>query len=129
MEKTIVLGLATEQKRFSASLFYFPHLQLDVTSTQLLVTDNDFRDKAFRNQLSETVQSLLTLKVIPIFKENDAVSTRRAPYEEVDVDNVRQRVNSKINSKDRLTGSCKQIGGQRSCADEGICSSSTFYEH
>lgn len=62
-------------------LVYFPHLQLDVTSAQLLVTDNDFRDKAFRNQLSETVQSLLALKVIPIFNENDAVSTRRAPYE------------------------------------------------
>ena len=62
-------------------LVYFPHLQLDVTSAQLLVTDNDFRDKAFRNQLSETVQSLLSLKVIPIFNENDAVSTRRAPYE------------------------------------------------
>lgn len=56
--------------------------QLDITSAQLLVTDNDFRDKAFRNQLSETVQSLLALKVIPIFNENDAVSTRRAPYED-----------------------------------------------
>ncbi|KAK7817620.1 delta-1-pyrroline-5-carboxylate synthase [Quercus suber] len=58
------------------------HCLLDVTSAQLLVTDNDFRDKAFRNQLSETVQSLLALKVIPIFNENDAVSTRRAPYED-----------------------------------------------
>ena len=62
-------------------LVYFPHLQLDVTSTQLFVTDNDFRDEAFRNQLSETVQSLLALKVIPIFNKNYAVSTRRAPYE------------------------------------------------
>lgn len=32
-------------------------------------------------QLSETVNSLLDLKVIPIFNENDAISTRRAPYE------------------------------------------------
>uniref|UniRef100_A0A2N9FDX7 Aspartate/glutamate/uridylate kinase domain-containing protein n=1 Tax=Fagus sylvatica TaxID=28930 RepID=A0A2N9FDX7_FAGSY len=56
--------------------------QLDVTSAQLLVTDNDFRDKAFRNQLSETVESLSALKVIPIFNENDAVSTRNAPYED-----------------------------------------------
>lgn len=60
---------------------FFPLLQLDITSAQLLVTDNDFRDKDFRNQLSETVKSLLALKVIPIFNENDAVSTRRAPYE------------------------------------------------
>nr|AKN79292.1 delta1-pyrroline-5-carboxylate synthase 1 [Betula platyphylla] len=56
--------------------------QLDLTSAQLLVTDNDFRDKDFRNQLSETVKSLLALKVIPIFNENDAVSTRKAPYED-----------------------------------------------
>ncbi|KAF2296126.1 hypothetical protein GH714_036270 [Hevea brasiliensis] len=56
--------------------------QLDVTSAQLLVTDNDFRDKEFRKQLNETVKTLLSLRVIPIFNENDAVSTRRAPYED-----------------------------------------------
>ncbi|KAE9451422.1 hypothetical protein C3L33_16661, partial [Rhododendron williamsianum] len=56
--------------------------QLDVTSAQLLVTDNDFRDPEFRKQLTDTVESLLDLKVIPIFNENDAVSTRRAPYED-----------------------------------------------
>ncbi|KAK9913611.1 hypothetical protein M0R45_037421 [Rubus argutus] len=56
--------------------------QLDVSSAQLLVTDSDFRDKDFRRQLSDTVKSLLSLKVIPIFNENDAVSTRRAPYED-----------------------------------------------
>ncbi|XP_054797792.1 delta-1-pyrroline-5-carboxylate synthase [Prosopis cineraria] len=56
--------------------------QLDVTSAQLLVTDNDFRDRDFRKQLTETLKSLLALKVIPIFNENDAVSTRKAPYED-----------------------------------------------
>ncbi|XP_043701555.1 delta-1-pyrroline-5-carboxylate synthase [Telopea speciosissima] len=56
--------------------------QLDVSSSQLLVTDNDFRDPDFRLQISETVQSLLNLRVIPIFNENDAISTRRAPYED-----------------------------------------------
>ncbi|KAK3231395.1 hypothetical protein Dsin_003325 [Dipteronia sinensis] len=56
--------------------------ELDVTSAQLLVTDHDFRDKEFRKQLSETVQSLLSLRVIPVFNENDAVSTRKAPYED-----------------------------------------------
>lgn len=52
-----------------------------MTSAQLLVTDNDFRDEAFRKQLTQTVESLLELRVIPIFNENDAVSTRKAPYE------------------------------------------------
>ncbi|KAJ4970921.1 hypothetical protein NE237_004020 [Protea cynaroides] len=56
--------------------------QLDVSSAQLLVTDNDFRDPDFRLQLSETVKSLLNLRVVPIFNENDAISTRRAPYED-----------------------------------------------
>ncbi|CAL0328248.1 unnamed protein product [Lupinus luteus] len=55
--------------------------QLDVTSSQLLVNDGFFRDSAFRKQLSDTVNSLLDLRVIPIFNENDAVSTRKAPYE------------------------------------------------
>lgn len=59
----------------------FSLMQLDVTSAQLLVTDNDFRDPDFRRQLNETVKSLLSLKVVPIFNENDAVSTRKAPYE------------------------------------------------
>ncbi|KAK6933104.1 Aspartate/glutamate/uridylate kinase [Dillenia turbinata] len=56
--------------------------QLDVSSAQLLVTDTDFRDPDFRLQLTETVKSLLDLKVIPIFNENDAISTRKAPYED-----------------------------------------------
>ncbi|PIA60496.1 hypothetical protein AQUCO_00300176v1 [Aquilegia coerulea] len=55
--------------------------QLDVTSSQLLVTDNDFRDPYFKMQLSETVNSLLSLRVIPIFNENDAISTRRTAFE------------------------------------------------
>ncbi|KAG9130794.1 hypothetical protein Leryth_020024, partial [Lithospermum erythrorhizon] len=56
--------------------------QLDTTSAQLLVTDNDFRDPQFRKQLSETVDYLLSLKVIPVFNENDSISSRRAPYED-----------------------------------------------
>ncbi|XWS07710.1 hypothetical protein CRYUN_Cryun41cG0013300 [Craigia yunnanensis] len=56
--------------------------ELDISSAQLLVTDSDFRDKDFRKQLDETVRSLLSLKVIPIFNENDAISTRKAPYED-----------------------------------------------
>ncbi|XP_058729203.1 delta-1-pyrroline-5-carboxylate synthase-like isoform X3 [Vicia villosa] len=55
--------------------------QLDVTSSQLLVNDGFFSDAGFRKQLSETVTSLLDCRVIPIFNENDAVSTRKAPYE------------------------------------------------
>ncbi|KAM0873422.1 hypothetical protein ACQ4PT_038057 [Festuca glaucescens] len=56
--------------------------QLDVSSSQLLVTDSDFENSNFRERLRETVESLLELRVIPIFNENDAISTRKAPYED-----------------------------------------------
>ncbi|CAD6341923.1 unnamed protein product [Miscanthus lutarioriparius] len=56
--------------------------QLDVSSSQLLVTDSDFENPNFRERLHETVESLLDLKVVPIFNENDAISTRKAPYED-----------------------------------------------
>ncbi|KAL9231388.1 hypothetical protein vseg_006623 [Gypsophila vaccaria] len=49
--------------------------QLDLTSAQLLVTDNDFRDPHFRSQLTETVNQLLDLKVVPVLNENDAGCT------------------------------------------------------
>lgn len=52
-----------------------------MTSAQLLVTNNDFSDRDFRRQLKETVNSLLSLKVIPILNENDAFSGRKAPSE------------------------------------------------
>lgn len=56
--------------------------QLGVDLAQILVTDSDFEKPAFRRQLSKTVNSLLKLKVVPIFNENDAISTREAPYED-----------------------------------------------
>ncbi|KAI3966385.1 hypothetical protein MKW92_046914 [Papaver armeniacum] len=65
------------------SLYDALFTQLDVTSSQLLVTDRDFGDINFRMQLCETVKSLLKFHVIPIYNErNDAISTRKAPYED-----------------------------------------------
>eukprot|EP01018_Ginkgo_biloba_P027210 Gb_37747 [translate_table: standard] len=60
--------------------FYDNLSQLDVASSQL-VTNNKFKDPNFRRQMSEIVVSLLELHVVLIFNENDAVSTRKAPYE------------------------------------------------
>lgn len=79
---TCLAGFATISFRAYGSRCSMPFLvQLDVTSAQLLVTDHDFKSIDFRMQLNETVQSLLSLTVVPIFNENDAVSTRKAPYE------------------------------------------------
>jgi len=56
--------------------------QLDVVSSQFLVTDNDFKDSDFRIQLNETVNILLEHRVVPILNENDAISRRKAPYQD-----------------------------------------------
>uniref|UniRef100_A0A1J3ICR1 Delta-1-pyrroline-5-carboxylate synthase B n=1 Tax=Noccaea caerulescens TaxID=107243 RepID=A0A1J3ICR1_NOCCA len=48
----------------------------------MLVADSSFRDKDFRKQLSETVKAMLKMKVIPVSKESDAISTRKAPYKD-----------------------------------------------
>ncbi|KAL8155500.1 hypothetical protein AgCh_000768 [Apium graveolens] len=64
------------------ALYDILFIQLDVTSSQLLVTDNNFKNAEFRVHLGQTVNSLLALRSIPIFNENDAISTRKAPYEE-----------------------------------------------
>lgn len=61
--------------------FFGTLVQLDVQSSQILVTDRDFTDADFRRQLSKTVDTLLALRVVPVFNENDAISTRKAPYE------------------------------------------------
>ncbi|KAG0518356.1 hypothetical protein BDA96_09G168500 [Sorghum bicolor] len=56
--------------------------QLDVSASQLLVTHSDFENPNFRERLRGTVESLLDLKVVPIFNDNDAISTRKALYED-----------------------------------------------
>ncbi|KAL2614202.1 hypothetical protein R1flu_025894 [Riccia fluitans] len=53
---------------------------LDVVSAQILVTDSDFKNPEFREQLRDTTQKLIDLRVCPVFNENDAISTRKAPY-------------------------------------------------
>ncbi|GAQ89957.1 delta 1-pyrroline-5-carboxylate synthetase [Klebsormidium nitens] len=54
--------------------------QLDVACSQLLVTDSDFGHEDFRDRLRETVTALVSNKIVPVFNENDAISTRKAPY-------------------------------------------------
>ncbi|XP_074376979.1 uncharacterized protein LOC141718495 [Apium graveolens] len=54
--------------------------QLDVTSSQSLVTDNDFKNADFRVQIGQTVNALAALRSIPIFNENDAISSAYSAY-------------------------------------------------
>lgn len=50
---------------------------LDMTAAQLLVTAADFEDSNFRENLTATAEDLLSMNVIPVFNENDAVISSR----------------------------------------------------
>jgi delta-1-pyrroline-5-carboxylate synthetase len=45
--------------------------QPDVALSQLLVTNNEFKDPELRRQLNDTVTSSLELRVVPIFFLNE----------------------------------------------------------
>jgi delta-1-pyrroline-5-carboxylate synthetase len=51
--------------------------QADVSASQILVTQGDFTDETRKNNLIYTVDRLLTLGVVPIINENDAVSANQ----------------------------------------------------
>ncbi|KAK9812009.1 hypothetical protein WJX73_008318 [Symbiochloris irregularis] len=47
---------------------------MDLQAAQVLVTSNDFTDPHFKNNLCATVEDLLSMNVVPVFNENDAIS-------------------------------------------------------
>ncbi len=47
---------------------------MDLQAAQVLVTNNDFNDPAFKANLVATTEELLALNVVPVFNENDAIS-------------------------------------------------------
>ena len=51
---------------------------MDCQAAQVLVTSNDFADADFRTHLSATVEDLLSMNVVPVFNENDAISRKAA---------------------------------------------------
>eukprot|EP00891_Asterochloris_glomerata_P004457 jgi/Astpho2/4457/Aster-00067 len=50
---------------------------MDCQAAQILVTSNDFADPEFRKNLSLTAEDLLSMNVVPVFNENDAISSRQ----------------------------------------------------
>lgn len=56
------------------SLYSALFAQCDVVASQLLVTQQDFTDKRRLNNLEYAVERLLSLGIVPIVNENDAVS-------------------------------------------------------
>ncbi len=49
---------------------------MDMQAAQVLVTSKEFDDPEFRRNLSVTVDDLLAANVVPVFNENDAISSR-----------------------------------------------------
>lgn len=48
--------------------------QMEITPSQILLTQHDFQDKHRLTNLSYTIERLLSLGIVPIINENDAVS-------------------------------------------------------
>ncbi len=57
------------------SLYESGFQHFDVTSAQVLLTEDDFLDATRYSNLRSTLETLLTLGVVPIINENDTVST------------------------------------------------------
>jgi len=51
--------------------------QCDVTASQILLTQADFQDKQRLSNLTYAVDRLLSLGIVPIINENDAVSANK----------------------------------------------------
>ena len=51
--------------------------QMEVSAAQVLLTEGDFRDEEHLNNLHYSIERLLSVGIIPIINENDAVSANR----------------------------------------------------
>ena len=58
--------------------------QMDISSAQVLLTQGDFADEGHLNNLRYSIERLLSVGIIPIVNENDAVSANRG-YTEGDL--------------------------------------------
>lgn len=56
------------------SLYQSMFSQYGITCAQVLVTKNDFRARSTLTHLTDTLNELLSMNVIPVINENDAVS-------------------------------------------------------
>lgn len=71
----------------------------DMTSAQLLVTRDEWDDRASYLNLRKTVETLLEHQVIPVFNENDSVSTAEIGNAFGDNDRLSAYVASKIDAE------------------------------
>lgn len=61
------------------SLYNSLFTQMDISAAQILLTEGDFRDESHLTSLMYSIERLLSVGIIPIINENDAVSAYRGP--------------------------------------------------
>ncbi|KAL7518688.1 hypothetical protein ACHAWX_003500 [Stephanocyclus meneghinianus] len=66
------------------NLYHSLFSQMDISSAQVLLTQGDFADEGHLNNLRYSIERLLSVGIIPIINENDAVSANRG-YTEGDL--------------------------------------------
>ena len=66
------------------SLYNALFSQMDISAAQVLLTEGDFRNEGHLNNLRYSMERLLSVGIIPIINENDAVSANRG-YTEGDL--------------------------------------------
>lgn len=59
------------------SLYNSLFTQMDISAAQILLTEGDFRDESHLTSLMYSIERLLSVGIIPIINENDAVSANR----------------------------------------------------
>jgi delta-1-pyrroline-5-carboxylate synthetase len=78
--------------------------QCDVSASQILVTQNDFQHESSVNNLKYAVDRLLSLGIVPIINENDAVSANSGYIE-----------GDKFSDNDSLAALCARTFGVEVC--------------
>jgi delta-1-pyrroline-5-carboxylate synthetase len=59
------------------SLYNSLFTQMDISAAQILLTEGDFRDESHLTSLMYSIERLLSVGIIPIINENDAISANR----------------------------------------------------
>ena len=78
IELSLLTGRAAAAAGQSGLMALYDNLfgLMDLQAAQVLVTSNDFHEPTFRENLAATAEDLLSMSVVPVFNENDAISAR-----------------------------------------------------
>mmetsp|Transcript_37933 Transcript_37933/g.66511 ORF Transcript_37933/g.66511 Transcript_37933/m.66511 type:complete len:787 (+) Transcript_37933:85-2445(+) len=76
-QKTFQSACAAGGQFEMMSLYNSLFSQMDISAAQILLTEGDFRDESHLTSLMYSIERLLSVGIIPIINENDAVTANR----------------------------------------------------